>query len=285
MAIMIPDVIPFPDERSKEPDLFDQFKENLSDDYYVFHSLKFYGEEVGKKRDYEADFVILHPNYGLLCIECKSSYGGCLNGVCEYSDGTPMSDPYNQARTNKYALMKVIADRIDHDSSRALSSFKQNNNNNTIGFYHAVWFGMTKKHFEVARLNYPINGSAEITLFFDETADPKTAEACIEKLFKYSKEQLSDSQKRRMTRLTPDVVHALIGRILCPTFNIAYLPPSERSSNRFARLLRDQMTVLDFLDDQNVTVISGPAGSGKTFIAVEKARRLGAAGDKVLFLC
>ena len=283
MAIMIPDSILFPDEKSKEPDLFDQLKEHLSDEYYVFHSLKFYGDEFGRKRDYEADFVILHPDYGLMCIECKSSYGGCLNGECVYPNGTPMSDPYNQARANKYALKQLIEERIDHDASKALSPLKQRQK--TFGFYHGVWFGMTKKQFEVAKLNYPLNGSADITLFFDETANPETAAARIEKLYKYSKEQLGDAPKKKMIRLNKDMANALINRILCPTFNIAVLPPSQRSSNRFGRLLREQMTVLDFLEDQRVTVINGHAGSGKTFIAVEKARLLGATGDKVLFLC
>ena len=281
MAIMIPDVIPFPDARSKEPELFDQLKENLPDEYYVFHSLKFYCDKAEYKRDYEADFVILHPMYGLMCIECKSSYGGCINGECMYQNGTPMSDPYNQARTNKYALKQLLQDRIDSDQSKALAPLK--GRGRLFGVYDAVWFGITKQHFKAAKMNYPLNGAAGKTLFFDETASPETAAKRIEELFKYCRAQ--DKDVRTGAFLSKDMTRALIGRILCPVFQLAVLPPSEKSSGRFTRLLRDQMTVLDFLEDQNVTVINGPAGSGKTFIAVEKARRLGANGDKVLFLC
>ena len=53
----------------------------------------------------------------------------------------------------------------------------------------------------------------------------------------------------------------------------------------FHRLLREQTNVLNFLEDQKVAVINGAAGTGKTMIAVEKARRNAADGDHVLFLC
>ena len=43
--------------------------------------------------------------------------------------------------------------------------------------------------------------------------------------------------------------------------------------------------MLDYLEDQPSAVINGAAGTGKTMLAIEKARRHAAHGEKVLFLC
>ncbi len=52
----------------------------------------------------------------------------------------------------------------------------------------------------------------------------------------------------------------------------------------FVRLTREQNSLLDYLEEQRVAVIHGAAGTGKTWLAVEKARKLADSG-KVLFLC
>ena len=52
----------------------------------------------------------------------------------------------------------------------------------------------------------------------------------------------------------------------------------------FYQLTKEQKKILDFIDSQDNVLIQGGAGTGKTFIAVEQARRLSNYG-KVLFLC
>lgn len=59
----------------------------------------------------------------------------------------------------------------------------------------------------------------------------------------------------------------------------------DRKSIVFHRLLDEQAGILDFLDEQLTAAVNGAAGTGKTMIAVEKARRHAAAGERVLFLC
>ena len=49
--------------------------------------------------------------------------------------------------------------------------------------------------------------------------------------------------------------------------------------------MKEQANILNFLEDQKVAVINGAAGTGKTMIAAEKARRHALNGEKVLFLC
>ncbi|MBN2455167.1 MAG: AAA family ATPase [Sedimentisphaerales bacterium] len=49
-------------------------------------------------------------------------------------------------------------------------------------------------------------------------------------------------------------------------------------------MTREQNYLLDYLEEQRVAAIQGGAGTGKTMLAIEKAKRL-AQTDKVLFLC
>ena len=42
--------------------------------------------------------------------------------------------------------------------------------------------------------------------------------------------------------------------------------------------------ILNFLEEQKTAVINGAAGTGKTLVAIEKAKRHACKGEKVLFL-
>ena len=287
MARMIPNEILYPDERSKEPDLFEHLKAGLSDDYYVFHSLKFYYEEMGRGRDYEADFVILHPQKGFLCVECKCSYGGCsADGKdCYYDVGCHQrmsTNPFEQARDNKYALMHIVQDGIQSDRTKAFGTLKKicASKKSICGFYHAVWFGSMRKQFIAANLHFPMEKDGNFTLFFDDTCDPGTVQDKIERIFQYWNNAVGIQ-----SLLNADTTRAIVECILCPAFHVPILPDAERSETRFAQLLDEQRRVLDFLEDQDTCAIRGLAGSGKTFVAVEKAHRLSMKGEKVLFLC
>ena len=274
MAMMIPNVIVHNDIRSKEADLFEQLQANLSDEYYVFHSLRFCYE--GK--EHEADFVIMHPEKGIMCIECKSSYGGCSNGMCYYGNGEYMSDPYSQAADNSIFLRHLVLERLNADQTHIFDCVKKPHEFPCV-FCWAVWFGIDKQSFINAKRNFPLLGNDNNTIFRDETMDPEKAQDRIEKVFAFASEAFKFRSNFK------NILMPLVNRIMAPVFDIAPLPPTERSAFRFSRLLQEQMRVLDFLEEQNLTVINGNAGSGKTFIALEKARRLGANGDKVLFLC
>lgn len=52
----------------------------------------------------------------------------------------------------------------------------------------------------------------------------------------------------------------------------------------FRRMTTEQMYLLDYLEEQDEAAIHGVAGTGKTILAVQKAKSL-AQADRVLFLC
>ncbi|MFQ8978358.1 MAG: DEAD/DEAH box helicase family protein, partial [Veillonella sp.] len=51
------------------------------------------------------------------------------------------------------------------------------------------------------------------------------------------------------------------------------------------KLTNEQIGLLDYISEQKSATIQGVAGTGKTLIAKEAARRFGMEGRKVLFLC
>jgi len=87
--------------------------------------------------------------------------------------------------------------------------------------------------------------------------------------------------------LTKDEANSLLNNILCPSFNI--LPSKtlelDYKRERFNALIKEQCNLLDYLEEQRSAVINGAAGTGKTMIAIEKARRHSSNGESVLFLC
>jgi superfamily I DNA/RNA helicase len=73
-------------------------------------------------------------------------------------------------------------------------------------------------------------------------------------------------------------------KILRPTSDFVLLP-FEDNERRFIDLVDKQFRILDFLAKHRRVAISGCAGSGKTLLALEKARRLNEQGFSVLLTC
>src|SRR5699024_1711401 len=58
----------------------------------------------------------------------------------------------------------------------------------------------------------------------------------------------------------------------------------ETNDYYFNRMTVEQSTLLDYLEEQEIAGIQGTAGTGKTMIAIEKAKRL-SEKEKIVFLC
>jgi hypothetical protein len=79
----------------------------------------------------------------------------------------------------------------------------------------------------------------------------------------------------------------LIDELLAPTVELKPLlrHEVEEGEREVVRLTREQMHVLDLLRGQRRAAVVGPAGSGKTMLAREKARRLASEGFSTLLVC
>ena len=266
MAIMIPNEPREYKELSLEGEMFDALS-SLPDDYYVIHSLKNVFVKDNTVYEGETDFVVLNPQYGMICIEAKAGSVKYQDGYWMYQSGKLMKHggPYNQAALNKWDLIEKI--KLS-ELSDILKRCK---------FFHAVWFpSISNKDLYTNR--FPAEFDRNITMTKEDLKNPKEAIEAIYKL------ELPYNKK---TNLSDDDVKRLLREFICPEFDI--FPSSnfdiELKNITFNRLLDEQKRILNYLIEQKSAVINGAAGTGKTMIAVEKATRHAENGERVLFLC
>ena len=263
---MIPNMPREFDPKSKEGLIFDELN-NLPDDYYVFHSFSIVtvAEEILKES--EIDFVIFHPKKGVLCLEAKAGQVNYEDGYWKYGNGIKMlkDGPYNQASFNKWKLKDYM---ISHGLQYEFKNCK---------FMHAVWF----PDIPLSKLQgkqLPSEADLNITLTADSFGK---IEKDIEKIFAL------EIPAKVETNLSDKDVKRILERVLAPSFSLISLQEIEieRTKNIFKRMLKEQIALLNYLEEQNNAIINGLAGTGKTVMAVEKARLHSEKAENVLFLC
>lgn len=234
----------------------------LDDSYTIFHSYSWIG--INERTQGEADFIIIHPDKGILVIEVKS-------GEIQYRDGQWIQTntvtresfvirPFDQANRSRFELL----DR--------LGLLKQGR---TPLVCFAVWFPSI---IVMPHVSLPAEAAREIVL--DERSLVNVKQA-VDGAFAFWADKLNIHYRMSQTQLR-EVVETI-----APQFNIipgmrAQLAEMERA---YILLTRQQAALLEYLHEQRTAVIHGMAGTGKTVLAKEKARMLSADGEAVLYLC
>ncbi len=266
MAIMIPEKPRNFEPASQEGLMFDALS-LLPEDYYVFHSFRITDTRERIFRESETDFVILNRFKGIICLEAKAGQVRYEDGCWLYGSGIPMHNggPFNQASANKYKLMSYIS---DSNMAFVLGKCK---------FLHAVWFPSVSND-RLKNMTLPPEGDKTLVLTKEALDNP---EEFINKIYAL------DLERHIETNLSEKECKRLIREIFCPRFHVLPSASFEADLEKivFHRLLNEQVGILDFLDEQKTAAVNGAAGTGKTMIAIEKARRHAAAGERVLFLC
>ena len=248
-------------------DIMFEALEKLPNDYYVFHSFKVVNVIDGQIKESEADFVIFNRTKGILCLEAKAGHVKYDNGVWRYASGKEMSHdgPYNQAAKNKWVIKDCI---LNSSHSELLNKCK---------LLHAVWFPSVSLNELQSKILAP-EADIQITLTKDDLLDPQIA---IDRIFN---KNVANSVKTTLSEKDREI---LLKKVLCPSFDLVPAISFEADLNKqiFHRMLREQTCVLNFLVEQRTAVIQGAAGTGKTLVALEKARRHANNNERVLFLC
>lgn len=256
MAHIIPSVfLPATTSKSEEV-IYHMLKKQLDENWVVFHSYSFESKNcLNKIIDAEIDFLILHIEYGILIIEVK---GGQIkyDGGVWYQNGLQIKSPFDQARSNKYKIKSLIE--------------KSLNGPLPLSIGHVVCF---PDLFNAEAIRLPSHEDIIIT----------------GKMVNY----ISESVEGVMKNFAKDQV--VIDKKLFRAVKTALIPAFEFGTSladRFGQedrniftLTDQQCEVLSYLDEQRRVIIKGCAGSGKTVMAVKKAKQLSEEGYSVLFLC
>ena len=238
--------------------------QELDSHYVVFHSFRWVGDGNRTDMDGEADFVVFHPDYGILVIEVKDgdiSYeNGCWYSTPRDTHQKKIISPFLQAVSSKHRII----DELNKYMRFAPWTF------------HAVWF----TNFDKSQLHdYPLEAPREIILDRDDLNWPEEA---IRKVFDFWYEQF----KIRRIRLSDEGIKHCVD-ILQPTIRVAQTVRTslEGQEKETVRLTNQQYALLHFLQEQEMAAIHGAAGTGKTILAVEKAKMLANNDEDVLLLC
>lgn len=134
--------------------VYESLKNGLSDQYVVFHSFTWLGDEKQRRSEGEADYVILHPVLGILSVEVKSGGIAYREGnwiQINRSSGTEkMIDPLRQAAESQHHIINLLRQRLPNLSPRPI-----------VG--RAVWFTSV-----VLDRKLPLPPSASFSVLLDE---------------------------------------------------------------------------------------------------------------------
>lgn len=265
---MFPDPLPekVRSDRSRraEVQVYDQLAQSLPADVRVFHSVAWLARDnSGTAADGEADFVIVDPRWGLLVIEVKGGgieYDG-HTGQWWSIDATGtahgISDPFAQATRSKHALLGKI---------RELPAFRDT----WVGISHAVVFP------DLGRAGASFGPSAPpaIVIVGDDLA--------------HLGERIQQVCEWGGGAAPLSAVHcAELERLLAPRTRVrAPAAVAARGADaEIISLTEEQFEVLDLLSRMRWVAVSGSAGSGKSLLAAEQARRFAAQGFRTLLVC
>jgi hypothetical protein len=233
----------------------------LDDDWRVFHSVVWQAVRAGKQGDGEADFVLLHPAHGMVVLEVKGGRIEVSGGEWYSTDRKGVrhriKDPFRQAKDSKYALLEYL--RGLYPRLQAVPRI-----------CHAVVFPDVS-------IGEPIGVfPREIIL---DASDLNQAESSLKSL-------LAHWEQYGRSPSTPNAVQLIADR-LAPTLQVqrrlrADLADSERE---ILTLTARQFDVLRHLRSIRRCVVRGGAGTGKTLLAMAKARSMAADGARVLLCC
>jgi hypothetical protein len=255
-----------PTESSAERRLYEGFLAQLSDEYVVYHSVDWVlGPERrgGPVVQGECDFLIAHPQDGLLVLEVK---GGGL----EFDPNTrrwfqaghggrhPLDeDPFHQARDEMHSLVDILSHQPGWHRWRPSYGYG-------VAFPDAI---------------------------YAQDAHPGAPAACT--IDRDDADQLQDRVREVMgvwrrsgRRFGAEGMEALqLALGLRVEIRTPLRLQFDEEDRKIVELTEDQTYVLSNLAHLRRAAIEGPAGSGKTMLALQIATRLAAGGKETLLTC
>ncbi|MGI9064874.1 MAG: NERD domain-containing protein [Pyrinomonadaceae bacterium] len=273
MARMIPSEIYAECPSRGERELFQRLRDSPDTrDWTVLHSLDIANHR--KQVSGEIDFVCIVPGKGVLCVEVKAcKVINRREGKWSYGANSPSVDvrgPFKQASEAMHSLRSRITARRP-DFSR-------------IVFWSCVVF--TDCRFTSQSEEWHPWQVIDTSLFISRPIG-----ATLERVLDSARSHLAACQTATWfytasTEPYKEQAEAL-ANLLRPDFEF-YESPKAQAARRTEELKRytgEQLTALDAMESNPRVAFVGPAGTGKTLLAIEAARRASSAGRRVMLLC
>ena len=261
MPRLIPEDPAFDADNGAEKVVWQSLAQTLPDEATLLHGVRITNLE----GDREGDLIVLWPGKGIAFIEVK---GGDITAL---SDGT-----FNQR--NRDGKVKIINPvKQAHDTSYVLA----NEIKRRTSFQH--WFttaSMVAMPFTTLPSSYS-HPSVERHTFISKAELGTSAD--------FVSRSIEGQMRGHSVALDHDdierIVSVLEATILDPRDPGALPQFIEARNESVAQRVKENEKLLDFASLLTRFEVRGPAGSGKTALALAQAKRLTLNGERVLFLC
>jgi len=242
--------------------MFDQLRSAFSrpdqNGWFAMHSLNLPWHEY--KRFGEIDFVICGPG-GLFVLEVKGGGVSCHDGIWE--------------TTNRYGEIGRLRESPFKQSEGALHGLR-GKLPASLSSVFVVGYGVVMPDIE----RLPDSAEWDRSVLADGR-DFRQFEKWLERFVRYWR-----AKDARKPVVTPSQLNEL-QQHLRPDFE-AVVPlrvSAHEVERRVAHLTEDQLRLIDVVEANPRVICSGGAGTGKTMLALELAKRWGASGMKTALAC
>lgn len=226
----------------------------------------------GKKLHGEIDFVVLVPPAGIVIVEVKGDKIGRSKGQwhqsgCGYSK--QINDPCAQMVNNQYEFMRHLQDQLDRDEDKR-----------ALRVAGLVLFSKTDHcpSFEDIEINpWEVASLEEYKKY--------GIAGCIEKALNLSAKALGDVAQKKAP--PPPGLLKRVKSVLRRDFDlpVSSLAIREEEERKRIELTERQFQFLSVVEANNRALVTGGAGTGKTLLALEFAKREILAGRTVGLFC
>ena len=272
MSTMYPPQVYSGTKSQGEIEIFNRLKSDpATDDWIVLHSLDI--AEHRSQTSGEIDFVVIVPGKGVLCLEVKAATNiRRENGVWFYGKD-PKGDvrgPFKQASEAMHSLRRKVMQRAP-----ALSK---------IVFWSAAVFPYhTFSEKSPEWHDWQVIDRTKFSRF----SISSNVLAVLEKARNFLSNNPGSRWFNNLSSEPTLDQCKLIANLLRPNFEF-FESPAFRSSRRIEELKKyteEQYEALDAMHLNYRIIFQGPAGTGKTLLAIEAARRSAVSDKKTLLLC
>lgn len=267
MAILLPDHVD-PDASPAAQDIFRRLRNSQElGEWMCFHTLSMVRQR--RHSDNDPDFVLLGPQ-GVLVLKIEEGHmkragDGSWRQLNRRRSPKPVwieHGPFKQTSAATLALKGAMTHTFGSDVGNVMFGYG-------VMFPDMPLFESSSPEWDadvvyqgIDRLR-PIHGYVERLAQYWRRTKPGTRDLSSDELERYEK----------YLRANFEVALPLMSQV------------GASEEDELVWFTREQCDALDLMQSNDRVLVGGPAGSGKTFLAVEQARRLASRGVKTLVLC
>lgn len=270
---MIPSVISPETKSGAEKKIFKWFENaNNTDDWVVFHSLGIAHHQT--LIEGEVDFLVIAPKFGIFALEVKGGRVKRTDGMWTFTNraghvDTKSRGPFEQASDAIFSIMDAIKEKADVEHYN-------------VGNLH-FGFGVM-----VPDIEYGTMGIDEEPWQVFDCNDGDNVRDFIVRLAEGSQKKYEETYgKLKPSKLPTSQDAKYLISILRSDFDkvLAIKARINNAEQELIELTEKQYRCLDQIEENRRGVVYGPAGTGKTLLAIEQAKKSVLNGKKVALLC